>query len=223
MVILILILSLLFLQVVGGEPIMSSRVDSFLRIITNIFLFTIISIVAIDTFPFGNIGLVKIKAVERVQAKLTYHLLDRIGFWQGIWGLFAPEPFLIDNRLSAILTYEDGQVREWKSLNFTEMNYWEWKRHNRMISYIQNIQEKDARKHQIFKPLVYYLEWSQTIPDKEGNPQHPVHITLNRHVKRILPPLPPNKTNEHWLLGEPMKRRWGEEETYEMCQWERSN
>jgi hypothetical protein len=194
----------------------------FLRIITNIFLLILIPLLIVDTFPFGDDGLIHFQTVSQLQRKIS-PLLDATGLWQGVWAIFAPEPLRTNVRLSANLRYADGQEGIWNSPNWTEMTWWEWKRNYRMIQYLRYVQSEVMREREVFKPLVHYLSETQTQPDAEGNLQYPMHITLNRHRRAVLPPFPPNETEKlTWrLLGAPVQKRFAEEQTYVMCWWNR--
>ena len=193
----------------------------FLRIFTNIFLLTVIPLLIIDTFPFGDVGLVHLETVSLLQEKISPYLY-RLGLHQGVWSVFAPEPLRTNQRLSATLRYSDGQEKIWNSPDWTEMSWWEWKHNYRMVQYFRAVVWPAMRDQQVYKPLILHLAKTQTVLDSEGDLQYPIHITLDRHRRDVLPPLPPSKIptdNYSWLLGEPVEKRFKEEETYNICTW----
>jgi hypothetical protein len=58
------------------------------RILTNVFLFTLLTLLTLDAWPSDWIGG---RPVRIVQWKIDA-LLDVTGLWQGPWYLFAPDP-----------------------------------------------------------------------------------------------------------------------------------
>jgi hypothetical protein len=245
----------------NSRRIIRVALNSFLRIVTNLFLFTLISVLVIDTSPFGHVGPVKFERVKRWQSFLTHNVLHQIGLWQHVWDIFAPEPLHSSLRLSADLTYYlsnnnniknlEQTTRQWKSLNFTNMTLYEWKRYNRMISYISEIQGEGMEQRKAYIPFIRYLAETETLLNEEtGELLKPDKITLYRHQQYVRPPPKTpqqvqalmieeeeKKKRKNYpeaatttsattaaiskVLGPQLIKRYKDEETYVMFSWER--
>jgi len=90
------------------------------RIAVNGFIAVVLAVVAIDTLP---------QSPTALHERLTPWLL-RLGVNQGMWNLFAPEPDRVNTRLTADVTYRDGEKREWRGPSWNEVSIWQkWAGH----------------------------------------------------------------------------------------------
>lgn len=212
--------------------------QSFLRFITNIFIVFIIFAVIVDTFPWGDGDFQKYplqKEIDRFQEGLRRNVLNKLGIEQGIWALFGPEPISVIEGLRAELIYPDGQTREWESLNFTDLTFWEWKDQTRLLNYIQNVQAPYMIRNRVQLPLLAYLAETEKIPNSVDGAelQSPQRIILKRHRRKVLPPFsdkqraqleaesPELSQKNSWLLGKRLIKRWKDVETYRIGSWKR--
>lgn len=97
----------------------------------NAFLAVILVFVTIDVLPQQP------PALHRVISPL----LIRLGISQGPWNLFAPEPDRTNARLSAEITYRDGEQRTWHGPDWSTASPWQkWAghRHREWYDHIPN-------------------------------------------------------------------------------------
>src|SRR5262245_228682 len=98
-----------------------------LRLYTvNAFIATILLFVAIDTVP---------QAPDAVHKGLA-PLLTRIGMNQGRWNLFGPDPDRVNTRWRAEITYRDGEQRQWRGPDWSNVSAWDkWVGHRHVEWY----------------------------------------------------------------------------------------
>ena len=96
------------------------------RRILNAFLAATVIVITIDTLP---------QSPPALQRAVT-PLLVRLGINQGPWNLFAPEPDRTNTRISAEITYRDGEQRTWQAPDWSRASAWDkWVRHRHVEWY----------------------------------------------------------------------------------------
>lgn len=105
-------------------------------ILKNLLIALFIVVLVIDTVPstFGLHSRLK-EWIEPV--------LDKTGLWQGTWGLFAPNPAISNNAVSADIKYHDGAIITWTSADPATGSYWEKFRMFRWNEYYDTIRLDD--------------------------------------------------------------------------------
>jgi hypothetical protein len=101
------------------------------RPILNAFLAAIVIVITIDTLP---------QSPPALQRALTPFLV-RLGINQGPWALFAPDPDRTNTRISAEITYRDGEQRTWHAPDWSRMSAWDkWRlhRHGEWYDHVTN-------------------------------------------------------------------------------------
>lgn len=215
---------------------MRKLLDLIARVATNLFIIATIVFISVDTLPLGDSHFKNWsihQPIKEARVALRQKVLNPLGLWQGIWALFCPDPVRYSEWLSADLTFPDGQQKTWMSMNFTEMDFWEWKRQNRMINYVQYLQDKTMIKARVFLPLVAHLAETETLPDSQGDPQFPSRIVLYSNEKEVKSPpdtteralmvidQPELSLKNSWFLGKPLVKRWKDVKTSVVWSWER--
>jgi hypothetical protein len=93
------------------------------RYLLNACIALIVAVITLDTLP---------QSPGALRRKLT-PILARLGINQGPWELFAPDPDRINSRLSAEITYHDGEKRTWHGPDWSTVSIWEkWVGHRRL-------------------------------------------------------------------------------------------
>jgi hypothetical protein len=194
------------------------------RAATNLFLVTIIVLFFLDAVP-------KVGPFKRLQGakKAISTILDKTALWQGEWMLFCPDPLHRHVRVSARLIYEDGQVREWNSPNWSTMSPLSKIRHFRKMNYFEYVRSDSSKV--VWEPLATHLARTNSIipSEQEDKPvlfvtMNPKEVVLIRHWRFIRSPRPPDETTtRHWLLGEKLRSTVQPEKSSEFYRWRHSD
>lgn len=162
------------------------------RYLLNAFLAAILLAMVIDTLP---------QRPPALHRAIT-PLLVRLGIYQDTWNLFAPSPDRVNARISAEITYRDGQNRVWQSPDWTHDSAWKkWAGHRHMewhdhIANYKNGQMYEAWCRQIAR------EARPDLPDADQGAQ--VRVIIAEAT------IPPADTRPWLSFREPMEfsDRW---------------
>lgn len=92
-------------------------------VVINGLIAIVLAVLAIDTLP---------QVPAAVHDALRPWLI-RLGVDQGAWNLFAPEPDRLNMRLSAEVTYRDGEKRTWRGPVWKDASAWQkWVGHRHL-------------------------------------------------------------------------------------------
>ena len=95
----------------GSLPSNATLFDKMKRIVTNVFILTVIVLFTIDVAPTNMYPFTYLK---QLQNDIDY-IMDITGLWQGQWELFSPMPLRVNVRIQAVLLYRyhpyyDGEL-----------------------------------------------------------------------------------------------------------------
>ena len=82
------------------------------RFVVNSFIAVILLSIVVDTLP---------QSPEAVRGAISPWLV-RLGIRQSAWNLFAPEPDHVNTRLKAEIAYRDGERREWRGPDWSQVS-----------------------------------------------------------------------------------------------------
>lgn len=105
----------------------------------NVFIATIVAVIAIDTLPQHPPAL----------HQAIYPQLVRLGINQDVWALFAPGVDRVNARFTAEITYRDGEQRTWHSPQWSQTSAWEKWVHHRHVEWYDHI--ANHKNSQVFE------------------------------------------------------------------------
>jgi hypothetical protein len=150
------------------------------RIVTNLFLITLLSVLFLDSCP--TVG--PLEFLQDAQYKLDW-FVDKTCLWQGQWELFAPTVDKLNVRLSADIIYNDGSFQTWHSPDWTKMSPLQKKRMFRQMEYYDDVRLDNNSP--MWAPLATYLE--RKYRDHSPQARKIIKIQLTRHWQDV--PSPP--------------------------------
>ena len=139
------------------------------RILTNLFLISLIGILFLDSCP--TVG--PLEFLQEAQDKLDW-FVDKTCLWQGQWDLFAPTVDKLNVRLSANIIYNDNTTQVWNSPDWNAMSPLTKKRMFRQAEYFDDVRLNSNSA--AWAPLANYLQRKYHNPCKTIT-----KIQLTRH------------------------------------------
>ena len=123
----------------------------------NTFIAVLLAVLVLDALPLTPLGL----------RLVLDPLVLRLGIHQGPWNLFAPLPVQTNTRLSAEITYRDGQKVKWVMPDPRQKSPWEkWITHRERNIYVHLVTQEAAPA---WEPWCRYLARTQRpdLPDAD--------------------------------------------------------
>lgn len=159
----------------------------------NAFIALLLIVILIEGFPFS---------APRMR-EIVNPFSKSLGIYQWEWNMFAPEPDVVNTRLSAEIEYYDGTVVNWSTPEWRKLSYFQRFMQFRDHEYLEKMGDLTFSKH--------WPRFADYLVREHGDPQAQSEVKVVRiftQMAEIPEPFPPPETEEEAMMGAWATAKW---------------